>query len=49
MFVDEGRLAQLGLTLRDLAASLESQPSIFAVFTNADAFRAGASRPTDTE
>jgi hypothetical protein len=49
MFVDEGRLAQLGLTLRDLAAFLESQPSIFAVFTNADAFRARASRPTDTE
>ena len=49
MFVDEGRLAELGLTLRDLAAFLESQPSIFAVFTNADAFRATASRPTDTE
>jgi hypothetical protein len=49
MFVDEGRLAELGLTLRDLAAFLESQPSIFAVFTNADAFRARASRPADTE
>ena len=48
MFVDEGRLAQLGLNLRDLAAFLESQPSIFAVFTNADAFRATASRPKDT-
>jgi hypothetical protein len=49
IFVDEGRLAKLGLTLRDLAAFLESQPFIFAVFTNADAFRAGASQPTVTE
>jgi type I phosphodiesterase/nucleotide pyrophosphatase len=37
IFVDEDRLAKLGLTLRDLAAFLESQPFIFAVFTNADA------------
>ena len=42
MFVDEDRLAELGLTLRDLAAFLESQPYVFAVFTNADAFRAQA-------
>jgi Type I phosphodiesterase / nucleotide pyrophosphatase len=37
IYVDEDRLAKLGLTLRDLAAFLESQPFIFAVFTNADA------------
>ena len=41
MFIDEGRLAGLGLTLRDLAAFLESQPSIFAVFPNPGPFRAG--------
>jgi hypothetical protein len=49
IFVDESRLAELGLTLRDLATFLESQPSIFAVFTNGDAIRARASRPADTE
>ena len=42
IFVDEDQLADLGLTLRDLAAFLESQPFVFAVFTNADAFRAEA-------
>ncbi|MDQ3242372.1 MAG: alkaline phosphatase family protein [Gemmatimonadota bacterium] len=47
IFVDEDRLAELGLTLRDLAAFLESQPYVFAVFTNADAFRAQA--PGDTK
>ena len=47
IFVDEDRLAELGLTLRDLAAFLESQPFIFAAFTNADAFRAEA--PGDTK
>ncbi len=40
IFVDENRLAQLRLTLRDLAAFLESQPYIFAAFTNDDVFRA---------
>ncbi len=40
IFVDEDRLAELGLTLRDLALFLESQPFIFAVFTNADALAA---------
>jgi hypothetical protein len=49
IFVDEGRLAELGLTLRDLAEFLESQPFIFAAFTNDDAFRASASRPTNPE
>jgi hypothetical protein len=36
IFVDEDRLASLGLTLRDLARFLESQPFLFAVFTNDD-------------
>ena len=49
IFVDEGRLAELGLTLHDLAAFVESQPYIFAVFTNDDAYRARVSRPTDTK
>jgi hypothetical protein len=40
IFVDEYRLAELGLTLRDLAGFLESQPFIFAAFTEADALRA---------
>jgi hypothetical protein len=34
IFVDEDRLSHLGLTLRDLAHFLESQPYLFAVFTN---------------
>jgi hypothetical protein len=42
IFVDEDRLADLGLTLRNLATFLESQPFIFAAFTNVDAFRAQA-------
>jgi hypothetical protein len=36
IFVDEDRLSSLGLTLRDLAHFLESQPFLFAVFTNQD-------------
>lgn len=40
IFVDEARLAQLGLTLRDLAVFLESQPFIFAVFTTNDVLHA---------
>jgi Type I phosphodiesterase / nucleotide pyrophosphatase len=36
IFVDENRLSSLGLTLRDLARFLESQPFLFAVFTNDD-------------
>jgi hypothetical protein len=36
IFVDEDRLQHLGLTLRDLARFLESQPFLFAVFTNDD-------------
>jgi hypothetical protein len=37
LFVNGDRLARLGLTLRELAAFLESQPFIFAAFTDADA------------
>jgi hypothetical protein len=36
MFVDEDRLSALGLTLRDLAHFLESQPFLFAAFTHDD-------------
>jgi len=39
IFVDEDRLSYLGLTLRDLAHFLESQPFLFAVFTNDDVRR----------
>ena len=47
VFVDEGRLAERGLTLRDLAAFLESQPFIFAAFTKDDVFRAGSQGDTN--
>jgi hypothetical protein len=40
IFLDEDRLSSLGLTLRDLAHFLESQPFLFAVFTNDDVRRA---------
>ena len=40
IFVDEDRLSDLGLTLRDLAHFLESQPFLFAVFTTDDVRRA---------
>lgn len=40
IFVDEDRLSDLGLTLRDLADSLESLPFVFAVFTDEDVRRA---------
>jgi hypothetical protein len=40
IFVDEDRLSYLGLTLRDLVHFLESQPFLFAVFTNDDVRRA---------
>ena len=46
IFVDEDRLSYLGLTLRDLAHFLESQPFFFAVFTNDDVRRAAnAAKP----
>ena len=44
IFVDEERLSHLGLTLRDLAHFLESQPFLFAVFTNDDV-RSAANAP----
>jgi hypothetical protein len=43
IFVDEDRLSTLGLTLRDLAHFLESQPFLFAVFTDDDVRRAASS------
>jgi hypothetical protein len=39
IYIDEDRLAKLGLTLRDLARFLESQPYMFAVFTNDEVAR----------
>jgi len=39
IFVDEGRLSSLGLTLGDLAHFLELQPFLFAVFTQDDVRR----------
>jgi hypothetical protein len=43
IFVDEGRLADLGLTLRGLADFLESLPFVFAAFTDDDVRRASDS------
>ncbi len=40
MFVDEERLLHLGLTLGDLARVLESEPFVFAVFTDDEVRRA---------
>jgi hypothetical protein len=40
IFVDEHRLSELGLSLRDIAHFLESQPFLFAVYTNDDVRRA---------
>jgi hypothetical protein len=46
IFVDVDRLSDLGLTLRDLALFLESQPFLFAVFTDDDVRRvADAAKP----
>jgi hypothetical protein len=45
IFVDEERLAALRLSLRDLAAFLESQPFVFAAFTQDEVRRASASLP----
>jgi hypothetical protein len=42
IFIDEDRLAYLGLTLRDLARFLASQPFLFAVFTIEDVRDAAA-------
>ena len=43
IFIDEDRLANLGLTVRDLARFLESQPHIFAAFTSDDVWNAAGS------
>lgn len=40
LFIDEGRLGQVGATLRDLARFLEAQPFVFAVFTEDEVRRA---------
>jgi len=48
MFVDEDRLASLGLTLADLARFLEAQPFVFAVFTHDEVRRAAAAPKTAT-
>ena len=46
IYIDEDRLSKLGLTLRDLAQFLESQPYMFAVFTNEEVAReAGMEKP----
>ena len=46
IYIDEDRLSKLGLTLRDLAQFLESQPYMFAVFTNDEVAReAGKEKP----
>ncbi|MCI0614156.1 alkaline phosphatase family protein, partial [bacterium] len=44
IFVDEERLSQLGLTLKELAHFLESQPGIFAVFAVDDVREAATVR-----
>jgi Type I phosphodiesterase / nucleotide pyrophosphatase len=50
LFIDEGRLGQLNVTLRDLARFLEAQPFVFAVFTEEDVRRAyGAAGPPRTQ
>jgi len=43
MFVDEDRLAHLGVTLDDLARFLEAQPFVFAAFTHEEVRRAAES------
>jgi arylsulfatase A-like enzyme len=42
IYIDEDRLSKLGLTLKTLAQFLESQPYIFAVFTNDEVARVAA-------
>ena len=44
IYIDEDRLAKLGLTLKDLARFLESQPYMFAVFTNDEVARVAATQ-----
>jgi Type I phosphodiesterase / nucleotide pyrophosphatase len=40
IYIDEDRLSKLGLTLNDLAKFLETQPYVFAVFTQDEVARA---------
>jgi hypothetical protein len=42
IYIDEERLSKLGLTLKDLAQFLESQPYMFAVFTKDEVARVAA-------
>ena len=42
IYIDEDRLAKLGLTLRDLAQFLKLQPYVFTVFTNNEVWHAAA-------
>ena len=44
IYIDQDRLAKLGLTLHDLARFLESQPYMFAVFTSDEVARVAARR-----
>jgi len=44
IYIDEDRLSKLGLTLHELARFLESQPYIYAVFTNDEVRRAAEAR-----
>jgi hypothetical protein len=48
IYIDEGRLSKLGLTLRDLAQFLESQPYMFAVFTNDEVAREAGLKKSPT-
>ncbi|MGH7742387.1 MAG: alkaline phosphatase family protein [Candidatus Eiseniibacteriota bacterium] len=45
IYIDENRLSKLGLTLKDLARFLETQPYLFAVFTQDEVAQAARSKP----
>ena len=45
IFVDEARLSALGFTLKDVARFLESQPYVFAVFTEPEIRAAAHAAP----
>ena len=55
IYIDEDRLSKLGLTLKELAQFLESQPYMFAVFTNdevrgaVDALKTATTAPGQTK
>jgi hypothetical protein len=48
IYIDEDRLSKLGLTLRDLVQFLESQPYMFAVFTNDEVARVAGMKNSPT-